>query len=103
MLLQTAVYLTLVGFAAWIVGNVMDYQGIAAVGGTIVVVVGASVLTGGLERKVGEIESTNADNETVVDFQYEPADLADQNKTGVLMMLLGAVMLLRSFKVTDEL
>lgn len=102
MLLTTAVFLSALGFAAWILGTLFDYTGMAAIGGTIVVVAGASVLTGGLERKTGELrESVDADT-TDVSYQYEQVQLADKNRLGLLLMLLGAVQVLRALDVLGD-
>ena len=40
MILSVAGYLTALGFAAWIVGNIFDMQGVAVIGGVIVFGVG---------------------------------------------------------------
>lgn len=102
MILKTAAFLTALGFAAWILGTVFQYRGIAVIGGTIVVGVGAMVTGGSLEYRSGEhldktytkTNNETVNNETVVDYRYSTVPLPQRLPLGVLWMLLGGLLTL---------
>lgn len=97
MILTVAASLTTFGFLAWVLGTVFDYHGVGVIGATIVVGVGAMLLMGaGLETKTGEIETTNADNDTVTENQYQTIDTPTNFSLGTLTMLLGGTLALRA-------
>lgn len=97
MILSVAVALTSLGFVAWILGTLFNFPELGVIGGTVVVAIGAMFLGGDLEHRAGEIESSNATtNETTVSYQYADVELPSRFPLGLLTMLLGGTMALRS-------
>jgi len=97
MILTVAAVLTGFGFIAWAFGIVFEYPGVAMIGATVVAGVGAMLLMGtGLETKTGTVETTNADNETVVKNAYEPINTPTNFSLGSITLLLGGTLALRA-------
>lgn len=92
MILTTAVFLTALGFGAWILGTVWGYQGIAAIGAILIVGVGAAAMIYGLETRTGEVETQTDANTTAIDYQYEPIGTTQSFPLGMLVTLLGGAM-----------
>lgn len=102
MILTIAASLTLCGFLAFVLGNLLGHHGVAVIGGVLVVGVGAMVATGGLEHRSGEVRTTTENNATVVEYQYAQADLPARLPLGYLLMLLGSVFVLRGLNSAPE-
>jgi hypothetical protein len=69
VLLVPFVALSTLGFAVFVLGNILDYTGVAAVGAVVVIAVGGAVALTDLETATGETverEYTTVNNETVV-------------------------------------
>lgn len=104
MLLTIFVALNAVGFAALVLGNVFGHQGIAAMGGVIVVGAGVGVIGTGLEYEAGEERSreyATVDNETVVTdvtvtTTFTEASLPEQYAVGLLVTLVGSLGMFRA-------
>ena len=83
--LTLATFLGLLGFATWIVGNLLQMQGVGTIGAVLVVGLGAAVTGGGLEYVVGETQTETeqpAGIETVDTerFQAEPGTFQQLNE-----------------------
>lgn len=106
MILSVFLALTALGLAAWILGTVFEWAGIAVIGAVIVVGAGAMVTTTGLEYRSGQVEQNDVAfnesvnesyvNSTQVTYQYEPVSLPQKLSLGALVMLFGGVGVLRS-------
>lgn len=97
MLLTTAGFLTTLGFAAWILGILLGHREVAVIGGTLVLGVGAMMTAqGGLEHQVGSVEYTNADNQTVTEYEYEQIETPAHLPLDWLVMLLGGVFIIHA-------
>jgi hypothetical protein len=96
MLATTAALLMGVGFVAFVLGAVFQYQGVAVIGAVLILGVGAVVTVSGVEHRSGEVVTTQPDNSTVHDFQYERTETPQNLSLGTLLMLLGGVLALRS-------
>lgn len=97
MILTVAAFLSAIGFGSWIIGSIFEYHGVAFVGATIIVGVGALGMVDGYEHRAGKVEQTTADNETTVERTYEPVETPLANfEPGVLVLLLGGVLGFRS-------
>lgn len=115
MILLTALALTAVGFAAWIVGSVFGYTEVAVIGAAIILGVGAVILTAGLEIRTGQIEELSyanetgpdgneslVNNQTDIDYQYQTLSVMEEFQVGLLWLLLGAVLALRPLNALNE-
>lgn len=110
MLLTIFLALNAVGIVAWILGTVFQFQGMAAIGGVIIVGAGVMVVGTGLEYRSGQQldhdytlnDSTGEpevrDNTTVV-YNYQEASLPSQYSVGFLVVLFGSLGL---FRALDE-
>jgi hypothetical protein len=83
--LTLATFLGLLGFATWIVGNLLQMQGVGTIGAVLVVGLGAAVTGGGLEYAVGEtqVETEQPAGTETVDterFQAEPGTFQQLNE-----------------------
>lgn len=96
MILTTAALLTAFGFVAWISGLVLDYPGIAVIGGVLVVGVGAMVMESGLEYRDGEVRNNTSADTVEITHTYEKVPTPQHLSMGVLTLLLGGVMSLQS-------
>lgn len=99
----------LIGFGTWTVGIVFEFGGMAVIGGTIVIGVGAMFTATGLEYRVGQEQVNTLTNNTTVndteirntsvEYQYRSVDLPTRLPLGVLVMLLGGVGVLRGINL----
>ena len=96
MILSTAVFLTTLGFGAWILGTFWGYQGIAAIGAIFVVGVGTAAMVDGVETQTGEVETQTDANTTAIDYAYEPIGTTQSFPLGLLTTLLGGAMIGRT-------
>lgn len=96
MLLTIAAVLTVFGLLLFAAGEVFGYQAVAVIGAVVILGVGGSIVTGGLEHRTGQVETQISANETVVDYQTEPVQTQSQFPLGVLVMLAGGVAALRA-------
>lgn len=104
MLLTLFVALNAIGFAAMVLGTVFSYQGLAALGGVIIVGAGVGVIGTGVEHAAGEErirEYGTVNNETVVTdvtvtTTYQEASLPEQYALGFLVTLVGSLGLFRA-------
>lgn len=104
MILQTAAFLSAVGFVLWIVGLLLDYHAISIIGAALFVGVGAMIAANGLFYKAGEERSfsyTNTSNVTVtdnitIDHTYEQVSTPQQLSLGTLLALVGGLMATRT-------
>jgi len=100
----------LLGFGVWVTGVIFEYAGIAVIGATLVVGVGAMFTATGLEYRSGAVEDHTLQNNTTTNdteivqtstrYQYESVELPTRLPLGVLVMLLGGVGVLRGFDMT---
>lgn len=103
MILSTAAFLCAIGFVAWILGTLFNQTEIAVIGGVLILGVGAMGATDGFQHRAGQIESTNADNETITEFQYERIDQTTNFSAGGLIMLLGGLGIIRALNRASNL
>lgn len=96
MLLTIAAVLTVFGLLLFAAGEVFGYQAVAVIGAVVILGVGGSIVTGGLEHRTGQVETQISANETVVDYQTEPVQTQSQFPLGLLVMLAGGVAALRA-------
>lgn len=96
MILSTAVFLTTLGFGAWVLGTLWDYQGIAAIGAIFVVGVGTAAMVDGVETQSGEIQTQTGANTTAIDYEYDPIGTTQSFPLGLLVTLLGGAMIGRA-------
>lgn len=103
MILTTSVFLTGLGMAAWIAGFVLDMPGVAAIGGVLVVGVGAMVMVDGLQHRDGKTETVNdTTNTTTVQYDYKQVNTLSSFPLGAMLTLMGGVQVLRSMDNTTE-
>jgi len=92
MILSTAVFLITLGFGAWILGTIWEFQGIAAIGAILVVGVGAGAMIDGIDTQTGEIETQTDANTTAIEYDYESIGTTQSFPVGLLVTLLGGAM-----------
>lgn len=102
MILILAVALSALGFLGWIVGSVFEYPAVAFIGAIFVVGVGAAVMSGGLEHRVGHTETNTTANQTDVTYTYQTYEPPNRFPLGELWLLFGAVMGLQSLNSLSE-
>jgi len=95
MLLIPALAITALGLLIWVAGLQMGYKGIAVIGAVLVVGVGATVLTGGLQREAGTTEEQINNSTTTISVQKEPVQLISSFDAGLVLSLLGGAMTLQ--------
>jgi hypothetical protein len=95
MMLVPALLLSIFGLAVWTAGIVLEYRGIAVLGGVVVVGVGTSILLTGLEQQVGTVEQTVNSSHTIISAQTEPVTLISSFDAGLVWSLLGSVLTLQ--------
>lgn len=99
MILQTAALLTAIGFIAFAAGHMTGHPGVSMIGAIIIIGLGASMMTTGLEAQTGQFEevvnTTDGQNVTV-EHEYSPVEISTSFPFDAVTMLLGAVMLIRS-------
>lgn len=114
MLLTTAAFLMLLGLGTWVLGVLFDFAGIAVIGATIVIGVGATFTATGLNVPTGETtennltvvnNSTTNDTEMVINDSETrqtttPVDLPTRLPLGLLVILLGGVAGLRGIDIS---
>jgi len=109
MLLATTGLLVGIGFLAWLIGEFFAYRGIGALGGVLIIAVGAAIALTGLEYRSGvskEFAYQTINNSTVVEnttatVRYQTTDVGAVFGATVLaslgiggfLMLLGTAML----------
>lgn len=102
MLLQVASLLTAFGFAAFIVGHIFEYYGLAFIGAVLIIVTGAWIMTTGLQAEAGTIETNVSANETVTETRYDTVQSPFPNfSVGFGVFIVGSVaglQALRSFQ-----
>ena len=98
MILTSVAFLVTLGFALFVLGNVVPgipegyTQAIAVLGAVIVLGVGAGVSVDGLSYKSGEVHSTNSTtNTTTIEYQYQAVGLPVKLPLGLLLMIFGAL------------
>lgn len=91
MILQTAAFLSVLGTGTWLIGELMDYQGIATIGAVLMVGLGAAAMVDGLEVETGEIEVEDGST-TEIETQHEPVGTTTSFPLGLMLTLLGGVM-----------
>lgn len=98
MILQTAIAIAGIGFVAYALGHLFNRYGVAMIGAIIVIGVGASIMTGGVQVAVGEDQVTinESGDKTVTNSTtvYEDVDTQSDFPVGVVVLALGAVMLI---------
>jgi len=99
MIIQTVALVAAFGFAAFIVGNVTGHPGISMIGAVIVIGLGASMMTTGVDVKTGEtrevVNTTDGQNVTVRDV-HAPVEMSEEFPFDVVITLLGGVMMVQS-------
>jgi hypothetical protein len=96
MLLSIAAVLTIFGLLLFATGEVFSYQAVAVIGAVVILGVGGSIVTGGLEHRTGEVETQISENETVTDYETSPVQTQSQFPLALLVMLAGGVAALRA-------
>jgi hypothetical protein len=91
MILSVFVAVSAIGFVLFAGGYLLDYTGIAAIGATIFLGVGAGVVLGGLEYQTGEVRTETSTNETVVEHQYTSVETPTRLPMGILLMLVAGL------------
>jgi len=92
VILSTAAFLSSIGFAAFVLGHIFDYQGIAAIGGILILGVGAAAMVDGLETQSGEVEEQLDNSTTRTDYEYQSIGVTTSFPLGLVVTLLGAAM-----------
>lgn len=95
MLLSVALFLSALGFLLWGLGYGLEYTGIALIGATLIIGVGAMITGTGLEYKSGEVHDQVSTNETRISYEYNKVPLPTQLPLGVLVILTGGVLAIR--------
>jgi len=95
MLLVPALALSVFGLLLWVAGLQLGYKGVAVIGAVIVVGVGVSILTTGLQQRAGTIEESVNSSTTVISVQTEPVTLISSFSVGFIWSLLGSVLVLQ--------
>lgn len=109
MLLKVAAALVLLGLVVWVIGELFDYIGVAALGATFLIIAGSAIALTRLEVQTGEtqmFEYTTVNNSTVRDsatvaYDYQTTAIGTILNVGAvaslglggLLMLLGATLL----------
>lgn len=97
MILTVAAAISLLGFVTWSLGSVFSYHGLAAVGGVIVVAVGAAGMAdGGFAYETGTVERTTDANTTEKVTQYDTVELPGNFSFGMVVLFVGALLTFRS-------
>jgi hypothetical protein len=96
VILSVFAFFSALGFGLVLLGYVLGYPELGIVGATIVLAAGGMVTTGGLEHKTGETRVDVDANETVVTHDYEKVETSQQFSLGILTMLTGGAVALRS-------
>jgi hypothetical protein len=112
---QIATFFSALGFAAWILGTVFEFKGIAVIGGGIVLILGGFVTVDGMVVKTGvqtdnqlTTVNTSTNNTTAADvavnnssqqYQYEPLSELNAFRIGFVVMLLGAAQIFQSLSM----
>jgi len=95
MLLTPALAISALGLLIWAVGLRMGFKGIAVIGAVLVVGVGATVLTTGLQHEAGKTEEQINSSTTTISVQTEPVQLISSFDAGLVLSLLGGAMTLQ--------
>jgi len=112
---QIAGFFSALGFAAWILGHLFEFKGIAVIGGGIVLIVGGFVAVDGMVVKTGvdtdnQLTTVNtstnnssdravAVNNTTQQYEYEPLGDVNAFRLGFVVMLLGAAQIFQSLSM----
>jgi hypothetical protein len=114
MLLPVAGFLMLLGFGTWVVGVVFEYAGIAVIGATVILGVGAMFTATGLEYRAGqvddhEVQQHHASNDTELAVNqtesrdvYKAVALPTRLPLGLLVMILGGTGVLRALEFAGD-
>jgi len=92
--------LSAIGFVAFVIGNVLDWTGVAVIGAVLVLGVGAAVTTQGLSYPAGERVEQISNNTTERVTTYQQADFPQRLSVGFIVMLLGGTMVIRQLEDT---
>lgn len=110
MLFQVAAGLVVLGLVVWLIGMLLEYPGVAVIGGVVLIIAGSGVALTNLEVRTGEtrqfsyqLENSGNDyvkNETRITQTYSTTSLGDLLNVGMLaplglgglLMLLGGVL-----------
>lgn len=101
MILSTAAFLSALGTAMWLIGQLNNYQGIATIGAILMVGVGAAAMVDGIQTESGEIETELSDGSVEIETQYTDIGTTTSFPLGMLLTLLGGTMTARAI-VPDE-
>lgn len=98
-----------VGFLAWLIGELLDYSGIATIGGVLILIAGSAVVLTGIQVHSGmtkttqytTVNNTVVANSSTTHFMYETRSVGSVFGIGILgslgigglIMLLAATML----------
>lgn len=97
MILLVAAILSLFGFVVWGLGTVFSYHGLAAVGGVVIVAVGAAGLAdGGFSYESGTVERQTGENTTEKVSEHEQVELPGNVNFGLVVMFVGVLAAFRS-------
>jgi hypothetical protein len=112
---QIATFFSAIGFAAWILGHVFEYKGIAVIGGGIVLILGGFITVDGMVVQSGveidnQVETVNtstentsdravAVNNSTQDYQYERLSDVNAFRLGFVVLLLGAAMIFQALSM----
>lgn len=100
MIITIALFLSAIGFAAFVVGNVLDWTGVATIGAVLILGVGAAITTQGLSYASGERVEQISNNTTEKVTTYQQADFPQRLSVGFLVMLLGGMLVIRQLEDT---
>jgi len=78
----------------WLIGLLFEYRGIAVIGATIIVGVGAVVAEDGLQHQTGTVEHTVDSDTTEIERQYAEVETPLNLNLGTLIILIGGVLAL---------
>ena len=109
MLAAIVAGLLVLGLSVWFIGHSFSYNGVAAIGGALIIIAGSAVALTGLEVRTGstrtfeytQVNNTTVRDRAVVNYDYQTTTLATILNVGVagslgfggLLMLLGAVLM----------
>lgn len=112
MILTTAAFLILLGLGTWVIGAVFEYSGVAVIGATLVIGVGAMFTATGLKYQSGETVDNNlttnqsgndteiAVNNSTTTYEYTNVQTPTRLPLGILVMLLGGAFALRGIDIS---
>jgi len=115
---KIATFFSALGFAAWILGTIFEFKGIAVIGGGIVLILGGFVTVDGMVVQTGveqdnQLTTVNTSTDNTSDaevavnnssqqYQYEQLSELSAFRVGFVVMLLGAAQIFQSLSMEAD-